>query len=118
MSLVNSGDEELEFGSANGSILITGTVNTPTTPRTNTTNNLRQVAQALQEVAMVNYDATTGEDTENALEKACHMLKGYEFQQDDLDYYFNQVELKMRQVGVKKNYTKLLPWKMALRIKY
>ena len=102
MSLA-SGDEEENFGSANESLL----VNTPDTNRGNPID-FGQVVRALQAVAMVNYDSTTGEDTENALEKACHMLKGYEFQQNDLDYYFNQVELKMRQVGVKKNYTKLL----------
>ena len=59
-------------------------------------------------VVMANYDETTGEDGDGALEKACHSLKGYEWDPNDLDFYFNQVELKMRQAGVKKSYTKLL----------
>ena len=56
---------------------------------------------------VVNYDNQTGEDSsENALEKACNFLKGYEFEEHDLDYYFNQIELKMKSSGVKKSYTK------------
>ena len=59
-------------------------------------------------VRMVNYDSTTGEDADGALEKACHHLRGYGWEPNDLDFYFNQVEIKMRSVGVQKNYTKML----------
>ena len=57
---------------------------------------------------MANYDKQTGVDAASALEKACNGLKGYEFDEQDLGFYFNQVELQMRQNGVKKNYTKFL----------
>ena len=57
---------------------------------------------------MVNYDSETAEDVGEALQAACRSLKGYEFEQSDLDFYFNQVELQMRTNGVKKNYTKFL----------
>ena len=55
-----------------------------------------------------NYDMQSGDDTEGALEKACHNLKGYAWSTCDLGFYFQQVELKMRKAGVKNNYTKLL----------
>ena len=60
------------------------------------------------QVTMVNYDSETAEDVGEALQAACRSLKGYEFEQSDLDFYFNQVELQMRTNGVKKNYTKFL----------
>ena len=55
---------------------------------------------------MANYDEQSGVDGASALEKACSSLKGYEFDEQDLGFYFNQIELQMRQNGVKKNYTK------------
>ena len=55
-----------------------------------------------------NYDMLSEEDGEGALEKACHNLKGYAFNPTDLGFYFQQVELKMRKVGVKNSFTKLL----------
>ena len=60
------------------------------------------------QVIMMNYDESTGQDGANALESACRSLKGYDFDEQDLGFYFNQIELQMRQNGVKKNYTKFL----------
>ena len=57
-------------------------------------------------VTMVNYDAENGVDKEHALQNACRTLKGYEWD-DDLSFYFNQVEIKMKSDGVFKNFTKL-----------
>ena len=48
---------------------------------------------------MVNYDSKCEDDSDGALEKACHNLKGYEFTENDLKFYFGQVELRMRQWG-------------------
>ena len=59
-------------------------------------------------MATVNFDLQTGEDDDGALEKACHNLKGYAFNENDLKFFFQQVELKMRKVGVKNSFTKLL----------
>ena len=67
--------------------------------------------------AMTNYDEQSGQDGASALEKACNSLKGYEFDEQDLSFYFNQVELQMRQNGVKKNYTKFLVLTSILPIK-
>ena len=47
---------------------------------------------------MANYDKQTGVDAASALEKACNGLKGYEFDEQDLGFYFNQVELQ-RETG-------------------
>ena len=72
---------------------------------------------------MVNYDEQTGEDSANALEKACNSLRGYEFKYNDLDYYFNRIELLMKAAGVKNNYTKfqalsfILPAKVEDEVK-
>ena len=70
--------------------------------------NQDQIPEQVQGARMANYDETTGTDGANALEKSCSGLKGYDFDEQDLGFYFNQVELQMRQNGVKKNYTKFL----------
>ena len=45
-------------------------------------------------------------DLEGALREACANLKNLPFEENDLDFWFNQAEIKMAAVGVKKNYTK------------
>ena len=57
---------------------------------------------------MVNYDEATGEDTDGALQRAVTNLQNKQFNECDLDFYFSQIELKMRTCGVQKNFTKLL----------
>ena len=63
-------------------------------------------------IMAVNYDVDTlleGEtEADTALDNALRQLRGKEFEEDDLKFYFNQVEIKMRTAGVKKNYTKFL----------
>ena len=93
MSSVTS--EEENFGSANGSANTSFIDNPSSQARLQTRPNSPVVAptdevlvsarRALQAVRMTNYDETTGEDADSALEKACHMLKGYTFKQDDLE---------------------------------
>ena len=108
-----SSDEE-NFNSADHSfhdqIDFDGALPTPATEDSTLQNgaavDLHLVANRLRN--MVNYDATNAADSEGALEKACNNLRGKVFNQLDLGFYFNQVELKMQQSGVKKNYTKLL----------
>ena len=59
---------------------------------------------------MVNYDESTlaaGEtQSDNCLENGIRALKGYEFDELDLRFYFQQCELRMQEAGIKKNYTK------------
>ena len=56
---------------------------------------------------MVNYDEQDGNDTAGAMETACRNLTRFEFDINDLDFSFNQVEIKMQAAGVKKNFTKM-----------
>ena len=55
---------------------------------------------------MTNFEDENGTDDDKALTNAIRELKGYEFEQNDLDFYFNQIETVMATNGVKKNYTK------------
>ena len=71
----------------------------------------------------VNYDQVDGVDTASAFEAACRNIKGYEWNEEDLEFYFNQIEIKMQAVGVKKQFTKLqvlstiLPQKVTNQVK-
>ena len=59
--------------------------------------------------AMPNYDATHADDEgDNAMEKAMNALRGKEWGEDDLKFYFQQIEIKMKSAGVKSNFTKLV----------
>ena len=109
LSLNIQSDSEEDYGSANNSLRqeveFDGAVVTPVNPTDPPTAN--NVTELLQEVRvrtnkMVNYDSKCEDDSDGALEKACHNLKGYEFTENDLKFYFGQVELRMRQCGVKK----------------
>ena len=67
--------------------------------------------QALPEVEMpptVNYDAQHADDeAAGSMEKAVNMLRNFQWTQEDLGFYFAQVEVKMKSAGVKSNFTKL-----------
>ena len=55
-----------------------------------------------------NYDAQHADDeAAGAMEKAVNMLKNFPWQTEDIQFYFAQVEVKMKQSGVKSNFTKL-----------
>ena len=55
-----------------------------------------------------NYDAQHADDeAANAMEKAVNMLKNFQWNQEDIKFYFSQVEVKMKSAGVKSNFTKL-----------
>ena len=57
---------------------------------------------------MPNYDATHADDEEgNAMEKAINSVKSVHWMEDDLKFYFAQLEIKMKAAGVKSNFTKL-----------
>ena len=65
--------------------------------------------KVLQEPDMpdiVPFETEDGTDDARALQEACHNLAKLQFNQCDLDFWFNQAEIKMQAVGVKKNYTK------------
>ena len=58
--------------------------------------------------ATPNYDAQHADDeAANAMEKAVNMLKNFQWNQEDIKFYFSQVEIKMKSAGVKSNFTKL-----------
>ena len=45
-----------------------------------------------ERMANENFEDENGTDTAGAFQQACTNLKGYEWNPDDLDFYFNQVE--------------------------
>ena len=56
----------------------------------------------------VNYDAHHADDeADNAMDKAINALKNKAWSEDDLKFYFVQVEIQMKKAGVKSNFTKL-----------
>ena len=56
----------------------------------------------------VNYDALHEEgEADNAMDKAINALKNKEWGEDDLQFYFQQIEIQMKKAGVKSNFTKL-----------
>ena len=61
---------------------------------------------AMPNDAIVNFEDEDGTDDANAMQEACRNLQRLEFEHNDLDFWFNQVEIKMSAVGVKKNFTK------------
>ena len=48
---------------------------------------------------MVNYDEQTGEDSANALEKACNSLRGYEFKYNDSFVIIHRIHLAGYQIS-------------------
>ena len=82
------------------------------------------VQQEAPPAVMPNYDATHADDEDDkAMDKAINALRGKEWAEDDLKFYFQQVEIKMKSAGVKSNFTKLqvlstiLPKKVTDEIK-
>ena len=55
---------------------------------------------------IVNFEDEDGKDDNRALQEACSQLAKHEWDDDDLDFFFNQAEIVMASVGVKKNFTK------------
>ena len=56
---------------------------------------------------MPNYDALNGEDDDKAMQNATAALRNFKYMEDDLTFFFQQLEIKMKSNGVKKNFTKL-----------
>ena len=57
-------------------------------------------------VVMAVFEDENGTDEANALTEAIRRLERYEWNQEDLLFYFGQVEIKMAAAGVKKQFTK------------
>ena len=56
----------------------------------------------------VNYDAQHVDgEAAGAMEKAVNMLRNFPWTDEDLQFYFAQVEVKMKSAGVTSNFTKL-----------
>ena len=55
---------------------------------------------------VVNFEDENGVDDARAMQDACRNLQNFEFEENDLLFYFQQIEAKMSAVGVKKNFTK------------
>ena len=65
-------------------------------------------AQAQVMAPPVNYDAHHADDeADNAMDKAINALKNKQWGEDDLRFYFAQIEVQMKKAGVKSNFTKL-----------
>ena len=64
--------------------------------------------EVAEEIAMAaNYEDENGvDDPTSAMQDACRTIKGYQWDRNDLDFYFNQIEIKMQSCGVKKQWTK------------
>ena len=57
--------------------------------------------------AIVNFEDENGEeDGDRALQDATCSLSNLEWEDDDIPFFFNQAEIKMKSVGVKKSFTK------------
>ena len=53
-----------------------------------------------------NYDAHHADDeADNAMDKAINALKNKAWGEDDLNFYFAQIEVQMKKAGVKSNFT-------------
>ena len=52
------------------------------------------------------FETEDGKDEPKALQEACKTLERFEWMEDDLLFWFGQVEIKMAQCGVKKQFTK------------
>ena len=56
----------------------------------------------VQPAIMANYDATDGEDADRAMQDAIAQIRNLKFNTNDLEFFFNQAEIKMKSAGVKK----------------
>ena len=71
----------------------------------------------------VPFEKENGEDDANALREACRSLEKLEWDENDLPFFFNRAETRMKVAGVKKNYTKfqvlseILPKKVQDQVK-
>ena len=65
-----------------------------------------QIAIMPDDNEIVDFEDEDGADEAGAMQEACRNLQRLEFEENDLSFWFNQVEIKMSAVGVKKNYTK------------
>ena len=79
----------------------------------------------IQEVAKLDNEQSTYIATEiiNAMKEALVNLKNFEWLDDDLLFYFGQIEIKMSAAGVKKQFTKfqilatIIPRKVTEEVK-
>ena len=92
-----------------GTTPVSSRPNTPTLPEANG--------------IMVNFEDENGEDAAKALQEACANVNKDLWDPKDLHFFFNQIEIKMAAVGVKKQYTKfqvlstVLPKKVIEQVK-
>ena len=72
---------------------------------------------------IVDFEDENGTDDAKALQEAIRALERLQWEDDDIDFFFNQAEIKMAAHGVKKNYTKfqvlatIVPSKVTLQVK-
>ena len=74
--------------------------------RPNTRSVLSQARSALAAEIMVTFEDENGNDTEGAMAAAMKSLERLQWSDDDVNFYFNRAETRMKIAGVKKNYTK------------
>ena len=66
-----------------------------------------KVADMPDDAVVVDFEDENGVDDDRALQESCRTLEKFSFDLSDLDFTFNQVEIKMSAVGARKQYTKL-----------
>ena len=64
-------------------------------------------AVAAANMPVVDFEDENGADDDRALQEGCRNVEKVAWDDSDLNFFFNQVEIKMAAVGVKKQYTKL-----------
>ena len=70
-------------------------------------NAVRQAQETAQPQVVMAFDEENGADGADALNKAIQTLKNFSYDPVDLKFTFNQLEIKMKSAGVKKQFTKL-----------
>ena len=63
-------------------------------------------APIMPAAAAVPFEQENGTDDANAIREACRSLEKLEWDADDINFFFNRAETRMKVAGVKKNYTK------------
>ena len=74
--------------------------------------------QPVQQPIMVDFEQENGVDDAGALKDAIAQLRTLEFDEQDLEFSFNQIETKMQTNGVKKQWSKLQALTTVIPKKY
>ena len=62
--------------------------------------------QPAEDAAMASFETENGTDDANALQSSCRAMEKIEWDDNDVEFFFAQTEIKMASHGVKKQFTK------------